>query len=145
MPDTIVTIDHTWAPRQFIPGGSANRYIDTRMRQALVYAKFLTPARTGKLRDHNKKTGTLNQGLLGAVCSIYNDLDYSWFVHEGTLGAVIVPLGPRAMPIPVAPKGLPYRVTGPVNGAFIHRRRVRGQRPQMFLSLAVGRAFQDIL
>lgn len=141
MAEVLFVADPTWAYREFIPGGNANRYVDIRARQAVTYARFLAPKRTGYLSTRNKKTGTLNRGRLAAVCTVYNDADYASFVALGTIQhGLIGPNGPKPMPIPVNPRGLPYRVNP--SGAFVSRRWVRGQTANDFLGRAMERAFR---
>lgn len=139
--DTVVVMRKDWPARQFIPGGSANKFVDSRMFIAVNLARGLAPSRTGELKSKIRKTGTLNQGVLAAVSTIYCDADHAWFVHEGTDGAR-VRKGQKRMPVPRAPGGLPFRVTGPVKGGFVYVKKVRGQVANPFLSLAVVQAFE---
>lgn len=146
MPDATFTVDYSWPAKQFIPGGSANRYIDSRLVQAAELARGFAPARSGELKASIRKTGTLNRGLLGAVGSLYASAPHAAYVHGGTPPVIKAKnKRGRGMPIPVASKGLPYRIVGKVPGAFVWRRQVRGQRPQPFLAQAVAVAFRDLL
>jgi len=140
MAEPVVILNPSWAARQFVPGGSANRFVNTRARRAVHYASLLAPRRSGELARGMKKTGTLNQGPWSAVCTIYNDAPHAHFVVFGTIGKVIVPRGPKPMPIPVN-RGLPRRLA-PGN-LFISRWRVRGQVPNDFMATAVEWAFPD--
>ena len=140
MPDIVFTLRPEWPYKEFIPGGSANRYLDNRAKLALVYIRFLAPKRTGTLAGSFRKTGTLNQGPTSAVTTIYSDLDYASYVVLGTQGAIIRPHGKHPMPIPVGIKAKGYGRGG--TGPFISRWRVRGQRPNDFLTIAANRAFK---
>lgn len=148
MPDAILRLDLTWAPRQFIPGGIANRYVDRRLRNAVRYAAALAPRRTGQLAHSTHKTGTLNRGALGAVGALYNDAPHARYVVKGTIGSVITPHGPSPMPVPRAGVRLPYRVTG-VPGLYFPvgpghgKKSVRGQSPNHFLGRAMDLAFSN--
>lgn len=134
----VIVLDPTWASRQFIPGGSANRYVDTRARKAVRYMKLLAPKRTGNLAAHSKKTGTLNRGRLAAVCTIYNDADYAHFVALGTTGP-IVSYGGKPMPIPLYGRGLRQSVVS--GNHIVFRYSVRGQTRNTFMDQAVALAF----
>ncbi len=140
MADILLTLRPEWPYKEFIPGGSASQYVDNRAKLALVFVKFLAPKRTGRLASSFRKTGTLNQGPTSAVCTIYSDLDYASYVIFGTEGKIIAPHGPHPMPIPVGIKAKAYGRGGA--GPFVSRWRVRGQRPNDFLSRAADRAFK---
>lgn len=144
MATALVTINHGWAARQFIPGGSANRYVDQRARRAVEIANGITPSRSGELRRHNKKSGTLNRGPYRAQCTVYNDAPYAAAVHGGTLGKRIVPTSSAAMPIPVV-AGLPRNSvvkTFPVGPGFA-KKFVRGQLANPWLETACDIAFRS--
>lgn len=147
MPDAVLVLNHTWAPRQFIPGGTANRYVDVRLRRAVGISKTIAPHRTGLLSASTHKTGTLNRGALGAVGALYNDAPYARYVVKGTEGKVIGPVGPNPMPIPRPGIRLPYRYTGTSAAYFPvgpgHRKKfVKGQRANHFLGKAMDIAFE---
>jgi hypothetical protein len=147
MAERILRLQNTWAPGQFIPGGKANKYIDTRLRQTVTLARAVAPKRTTKLSRSTHKTGTLNRGPLGAVGAVYNDAPYASFVVVGTLGRVIGPRGPNPMPIPKQGVKLPYRHTGMANMYFPvgpgHRKKtVRGQKGNDFLKRSMEMAFK---
>lgn len=139
-----VVLNPSWPALEFIPGGSANRYINQRAVRAVQLANGMTPSRSGNLRRHNKKSGTLNRGLLRAEVTVYNDAPYAQAVHDGTLGKRIRPKYSEAMPIPVVP-GLPKNSvvrTFPVGPKFA-KKFVKGQRKQPWLKRACDIAFKS--
>lgn len=146
MPDAYLVLKKDWPARQFIPGGSANRYIDGKLKRARDIARVIGPKRTGELAAATKKTGTLNRGPLAAVGSLYNDAPHARYVIKGTAGLIIGPVGPNPMPIPKAGVRLPYRVTGNAKLYFPvgpgHRKKfVSGQRAHNFMGVAMDIAF----
>lgn len=152
MADAIVrvNIDEKFLARQFIPGGSANRYLDRRVKNAVRFARALAPKRTGNLSKSVHKTGTLNRGILSAVSAMYNDAPYARAVSKGTLGLRMGPHGKDPMPIPKAGVRLPYRVTG-VAGMYFpvgpgHRKKtVGGQAPNHYMVRAMRMGFRNTI
>lgn len=140
-----VTVFNSRISTLFQPGGDAWGFTKDVTAEIEAAAIATCPDKTGNLKSKHVR-GARTTGIYGCSGSVGNNASYAAFVHEGTANkgtGYIYPTRGKVLKLPVdgiyiTRPDATRRHRARHNGDYILRSRVRGQKPQPWISEAAS-------